>query len=57
MHIYINEMKMLVDFVLNKNDGGREKTTPEKHEKLAALMKEKENKRYCITKNSLQNSL
>ena len=50
-------MKMLVDFVLNKNDGGREKTTPEKHEKLAALMKKKENKRYCITNNSLQNSL
>ena len=57
-------MNMLVDFVLNKNDRGREKITPEKHprrvvqgHKLAALMKKKEKKRYCITKNSLENSL
>ena len=32
MHIYIYEMNILVDFVLNKNDRGRKKAiTREKH--------------------------
>ena len=50
MDVYIYETNILVDFVLNKNDGGRKKKTitPEKHpgcvaqgHRFAALMKKR----------------